>query len=168
MEWLATYEGRIFGLWLAIRRDDSVSLEWVRDRVIEESEKAEATGSYGAELWWDGIQSSLDTANGDDELSALENFGIEEAKGKSRHPNWRLAFRDLCLSYPNNESVCLSPDQFWNLTLGQYRQLTRTRESLAGVTYSRGSEMDAHCQRMNKATESAIDNLTGGKRWNAK
>lgn len=170
LEWLSTLEGRIFGLWLAVRQQSpEISLEWVRDRFIEAAETANAQGEFGAELWWDGIQTVLDVANGDDELAALENFGIEETKGKSGNPNWRLAFRDLCISNRDNaEFIGLSPDQFWNLTLVQYRVLIRSREALANKPFDRESLMLAHNERQAKATEIAVEKLTEGKRWNSR
>ena len=166
LEWLSTPEGRVCGLWLAIRSQDA-SLEWVRQRVVEESDAAESQGEFGAELWWDGIQSAIDTANGEDEISALENFGIEETKGRSRRPNWRLAFRDLCVSEPKAESIGISPDQFWSLTLAEYRCLMANRDTLFMKPFERESLMLAHNERQSKATGKAIENLSNGKKWNA-
>jgi len=168
MEWLSTLEGRVFGLWLAIRYS-GVSLEWVQECFVEESEKAEAEQSFGADLWWQPIQTALDLANGEDELSALENFGIEEEKSrKTGHPNWRLSFRDLCVSNRDHaELIGLSPESFWNLTLRQYQILIRSREALAGKTFERESLMLAHNERQAKETEKAMENLKEGKRWNA-
>jgi hypothetical protein len=161
LEWLRSEEGRVFGLWLAIRRE-GVTLEWTQQATIQD---CRGMTDEQREGWWLKIEQALDLANGDDELAAIE--WAQESGGKSRQSgiSWPTVFRVLA-----EEPYSFTPEAVADMTLSQIRTYYSDRDKICGreeeaPTTPEGLKRLA--ERANAPLWKAARNLVNGKHWNA-
>ena len=162
--WLGTWEGRIYALWLAVRK---LELEEVHQWVIEQANRALREGPTGPEAWWlCDIQSILDRVNGDDEIGALERLAKATEEGKSQGINWGQVYREL-----GDEPLNIPPGEVAGMTLTQIEFFFCKRERAGARTPDTSTWIESNMIRWTKQQRQsavmAIENLSQGKQWNA-
>lgn len=156
MDWLGTWDGRIYGLALVTDSD----WDLIRTEVVRECDAAiRQRGQYGPEIWWASIQNALDIANGDDEVGALDwlarpNMGDNK---KSETSFWIRLFDIL-----SQEPFSFPLSEIAEMTMNQVRMLCRGEMKINCLA-------DAiHYERQRReGIDKAVKNVMNCKHWSS-
>jgi hypothetical protein len=161
--WLGTWEGRVLGLWVALR--DKADYEFVRDSVLSHCDLEYRRDSWGPERWWTSIQEAMDAANGDDELSALDWISRKSEDGEAGIP-WPLVFRIL-----GEEPFNFAPVDVEQMTLAQIQHFWCERSTLQFGFTAFDADSPERVERVSRETETrerAVKSLAQGLHWGAR
>jgi hypothetical protein len=149
-EWINTWRGRVFSLWLAVR--DNNRAFYTYERIVRCAGQAD----------WSRIASAMDQASANDERCAAHWFGLG-GEWDASMPFWPMVFRRLA-----EAPFHMHPETVGRLTLQQLRFYLGDSASLKEhFEFATAGALNAWRSRRRAVMDRSIDNVLCGRRWNA-
>ncbi len=148
--WLDTWPGRLFALWLAVRKNypGRCSLEFL----VEQADTID----------WPRALEAMAIANGEDERGTIDLLAATDARHDAPIP-WGAIYRRLA-EHPFH----MSAEEIGHLTLRQLLVLLVGTDELAErIDFPSAADMQSWRLRREAMVSTAIDNLRRGLRWDS-
>ena len=149
-EWINTWRGRVFALWLAVRENNPNVYTY--EHIVRSANHAD----------WSKVVAAMDQASANDERCAALWFGMG-GEWDGNTPFWPVVFRRLA-----EAPFHMDPAQVGGLTFQQLRfylwDSSSLKEQVEFATVGALNEWRSRCQAI---TDRAVDNVVRGRRWNA-